>query len=215
MPVSNSTFARQYPGDRRRDYEFPRNKRLFKRFNGENGSRRIAMSALLAGSRCSIRVVSFLIERCDPFYYSALLSSIMRPDTARYPFATREYRPLLSAIDRFPISTSFRRRVPLSSIENSHAMYNRRSTTRTITEFRSSGGNRANSIVTENWEDWVREVSVSKLVLNLTWRIYHRVRGSMSVRKGRWRPAPSDRIYLVRKKCLLLFKSRLWKIIVK
>lgn len=150
VPVSNNTFARQYPGDRRRDYEFPRNKRLFKRFNGENGSRRIAMSALLAGSRCSIRVVSFLIERCDPFYYSALLSSIMRPDTARYPLATREYRPLLSTIDRFPISTSFRRRVPLSSIENSHAMYNRRSTTRTITEFRSSGGNRANSIVTEN-----------------------------------------------------------------
>lgn len=105
------------------------------------------MSALLAGTRCSIRVVSFLIERCDPFYYSALLSSIMRPDTAGYPLATREYRPLLSAIDRFPIST-FRR--PSSSIENSHAMYNRRSTTRTITEFRSSSGNRANSIVTEN-----------------------------------------------------------------
>lgn len=111
MPVSNNTFARQYPGDRRRDYEFPRNKRLFKRFNGENGSRRIAMSALLAGSRCSIRVVSFLIERCDPFYYSALLSSIMRPDTARYPFATREYL-------YYPRSTvfQFRRRSVAASL---------------------------------------------------------------------------------------------------
>lgn len=34
---------------------------------------------------------------------------------------------------------------------------------------------------------------VSKLVSNLTWRIYCRVRGS-SVRKGRWRSAPSDRV---------------------
>lgn len=68
------------------------------------------MSALLAGSRCSIRVVSFLIERCDPFYYSALLSSIMRPDTARYPLA--------NAYLFYPRSTvfQFRRRSVAASL---------------------------------------------------------------------------------------------------
>lgn len=45
----------------------------------------------------------------------------MRLDTARYPLATCEYRPLLSAIDRFPISPVVplpsRRAAPRSSLD--------------------------------------------------------------------------------------------------
>lgn len=93
--------------------------------SGERGGR---------NSDASIRVVSFLIERADPFYYSALLSSIMRLDTARYPLAcllacSRFLNTglLHPPVDHFPISPSFRRGCVLSvSIANSHATYNRR-----------------------------------------------------------------------------------------
>lgn len=185
MPVSNNTFARQYPGDRRRDYEFPRNKRLFKRFNGENGSRRIAMSALLAGSRCSIRVVSFLIERCDPFYYSALLSSIMRPDTARYPLA--------NAYLFYPRSTVF------DVVPSPRPSLVDREQSRDVQPAFNDTNNYGVSFFGRKpgQFDCYRKLrrlgarGVPKLASNLTWRIYHRVRGSC-VGKGRWRPAPSE-----------------------
>ena len=116
------------------------------------------MSALLAGkgrgkggSGASIRVVSFLIERADPFYYSALLSSIMRLDTARYPLACLlaipEYRPLLSA------GRPFSNFAVVSSRLRSLSVRLRTATRRTTGNYQVSflrSGNRANSIVTEN-----------------------------------------------------------------
>lgn len=76
----------------------------------------------------------------------------------------------------FQFRQSFRRRraAPhrvLRSIGNSHAMYNRRSTTRTITKFRSSERKPGQFDCYRKLRRWHIQEEGSELALNLTYRI--------------------------------------------
>lgn len=81
----------------------------------------------------------------------------------------------------FQFRQSFRRRraAPhrvLRSIGNSHAMYNRRSTTRTITKFRSSERKPGQFDCYRKLRRWHTQEEGSELALNLTYRIYRGTR---------------------------------------